>query len=63
MGAYEYVYQSPGDELAIDFGALGLWDVDTAGTWRPISGGNVETMAGWANGLAMDFVIVGRLEL
>jgi hypothetical protein len=25
-----------GDELAMDFGALGLWDVDTAGIWRPI---------------------------
>jgi hypothetical protein len=40
----------------MDFGAAsGLWNVDTAWTWQKISGGNVETMAGWANGLAMDF--------
>ena len=41
--------------LAMDFGASGLWNVDTAGTWTKISSGDAETMAGWANGLAMDF--------
>ena len=84
--------------LAMDFGASGVWNVDTAGTgqrsqvvmlkpwpagpmgwpwtlalwasgtltlpgtWKKISGGDAETMAGWANGLAMDFGASGPLE-
>ncbi len=27
-----------------DFGALGVWNVDTAGTWTQISGGDAESL-------------------
>ena len=48
-----------GDELAIDFGAFGLWNFNIAGTWSPISSDNAEGLSGWANGLAMDFGSLG----
>ena len=47
-------------DLAMDFGASGLWNVDTAWTWTKISGSACQSMAGWTNGLAIDF---GRLGL
>jgi hypothetical protein len=43
-----------GDELALDFGASGLWDYDGA-SWAFISGSSPEDMTGWTDGLAMDF--------
>jgi hypothetical protein len=43
-----------GDELALDFGAAGLWDYDGA-SWALISGSSPEDMSGWSGGLAMDF--------
>jgi subtilisin family serine protease len=43
-----------GDELALDFGASGLWDYD-GGSWALISGSSPEDMVGWSSGLAMDF--------
>jgi Peptidase family C25/Propeptide_C25 len=43
-----------GDELALDFGAAGLWDYDGA-SWTFISGSSPEDMAGWSHGLALDF--------
>jgi FG-GAP repeat len=50
-----YIFSSLfGDELALDFGASGLWDYDGA-SWAFISGSSPEDMAGWSHGLAMDF--------
>ena len=43
-----------GDELALDFGGLGLWHYDGT-TWTQLSSGNPEYMTGWSGGLAMDF--------
>jgi hypothetical protein len=43
-----------GDELALDFGASGLWDYDGT-NWAFISGSSPEDMAGWSGGLALDF--------
>jgi Right handed beta helix region len=55
IGADEYNYWSTsGDELALDFGASGLWDYDGT-NWDLISGSSPEDMAGWSGGLAMDF--------
>ncbi|UCF86025.1 MAG: SBBP repeat-containing protein, partial [Desulfobacteraceae bacterium] len=50
--------QTVGDELAIDFGANGLWHYDGT-AWSPISGSDVEVLAGWSGGLAMDFGALG----
>jgi FG-GAP repeat len=50
-----YIFSSVfDDELALDFGASGLWDYDGT-NWAFISGSSPEDMAGWSGGLAMDF--------
>ena len=50
------MYDSEGDELAVDFGLNGLWYYDGSAwsrmtTWNPGDGG----LAGWDGGLAADF--------
>jgi len=46
-----------GDELALDFGGLGLWDYDGT-NWTYISGSS-DSICGWSGGLALDFGVPG----
>ncbi|MBW2285051.1 MAG: hypothetical protein JRF65_10680 [Deltaproteobacteria bacterium] len=45
-------------ELAVDFGAWGVWDYDGI-NWISVTATNPQGMGGWAGGLAMDFGNLG----